>query len=141
MFDGIVFLYPRRPVCQIVASMMRHKGVLSWYGYAQHWRRRWIERVPYPNQFLGLTRFSDISTLPTHLLCAHRVITHRQAYERAVACGGGDIRGVDYEALVNDPISEFSRVFTASELHELGEFSLLEKPRKESLFKWEQLQN
>jgi hypothetical protein len=136
MFDGIVFLYPRRPAYQVVASMLRHKGVMNWYRYARHWRRRWIDRVPYPNRFLGLARASDISTLPTHLLCAHRVIAHRQAYEEAVARGGVELRSVDYEALVDDPLAEFSRAFSARELQTLGEFTLLEKPRKESLTKY-----
>jgi hypothetical protein len=136
MFDGFVFLYPRRPAHQIVASMLRHKGVMSWYSYARNWRRRWFRRVPYPNRFLGLSRASDISTLPTHLLCAHRAIAHRQAYETAVAQGGADLRCVDYEALVDDPLAAFSQVFNKSELDRLGDFTLLEKPNRESLTKY-----
>lgn len=136
MFDGVVFLYPRRPVHQVVASMLRHKGVMSWYSYAQNWRRRWLYRLPYPNRFLGLARASDISTLPPHLLCAHRVMAHRKAYETAVAQGGADLRSVDYEALVDDPLAEFTRVFRKSELERLGDFTLLETPNRESLAKY-----
>ena len=136
MFDGVVFLYPRRPTHQIVASMLRHKGVMSWYSYAQNWRRRWLHRVPYPNRFLGLTRALDISSLPTHLLCAHRAIAHRRAYETAVAQRGADLRSLDYEALVDDPLAEFSRVFKESELDRLGDFTLLERPNRELLTKY-----
>lgn len=136
MFDGIVFLYPRRPAYQVVGSMFRHGGVMSWYHYAQQWPRRWFDRIPYPNQFLGLARFSDISTLPPHLLCAHRVIAHRKAYESAAKRADTDLRSVDYVALVDDPLAEFSQAFSPRELERLGEFTLVEKPKKESLTKF-----
>ncbi len=139
--EGVVFLYPQRPAHQIVASMLRHQGVMSWYSYAQNWRRRWLDRIPYPNQFLGLARATDISKLPTHLLCAHRVIAHRKAYERAVADGAADLRRVDYEALLDDPLAEFSRAFTASELGALGDFTLIERPTKDSLTKYRDVLN
>ena len=136
MFEGIVFVYPRRPTYQIVASMLRHGDVMSWYQYAQHWRQRWIDKIPYPNQFLGLARFSDIANLPTHLLCAHRVIAHRLAYEEAAKRANADLRSLDYVALVDDPLVEFSRAFTAKELEALGKFTLLERPKKDSLTKY-----
>lgn len=136
MFDGIIFLYPQRPTYQIVASMLRHKGVMRWYSYAREWRQRTINRIPYPNRFLGIDNASDISTLPPHLLCAHRVIAHRRAYEDRIAEGGGDLRGIDYEALVEDPLTAFSRVFTSDEINSLGEFTLSETPQKTSLVKF-----
>jgi hypothetical protein len=136
LLGEIVFIYPRRPTHQIVASMLRHKGVLSWYNYAQNWRQRWFNKVPYPNKFFGLTQASDISKLPTHLLCAHRVIAHRMAYEAAVIEGRSDLRSVNYESLVKDPLAEFARVFTKSELEEFGDFTLLEKPNSSSLNKY-----
>lgn len=141
MFDGIVLLYPRRPVHQVVASMLRHTGVMSWYSYAQNWRQRWLNRVPYPNRFLGISCASDISTLPTHLLCAHRVIAHQKAFESAVTQGGADLRSIDYEALVDDPLSEFSRVFDESELQKLGNFTLCERPNRQSLTKYRDVLN
>jgi hypothetical protein len=136
IFEGIVFLYPQRPVHQIVASMLRHRGVMDWYRYARHWRRRFLDPVPYPNRFLGLAHASDISSIPAHLLCAHRVIAHRRAYEATVARGGADLRSIDFEALVDDPLAEFSRVFTRPELDRLGDFTLTETPDKATLTKY-----
>lgn len=135
-FDGLVFLYPQRPAYQVVASMLRHTGVLKWYRYAQEWRQRTINRIPYPNRFLGLDRYSDIRRLPPHLLCAHRVIAHRRAFDNAKGRMGHALRSVDYEALVMDPLAEFTRVFDPSELAALGEFELLETPRPSSLTKF-----
>jgi hypothetical protein len=139
MFDGIVFIYPKRPAHQIVASMLRHDGVMSWYRYAENWRQRWFNRVPYPNRFLGLARADEISALPMHLLCAHRVIAHEQAYRTALAEGGADLRSVEYKALLDDPLAEFSRVFRKSELRELGSFTLAETPNRSSLAKYREV--
>lgn len=136
MFDGIVFLYPRRPTHQVVASMLRHKGVMGWYDYARNWRQRTLRKLPYPNQFLGLRRFRDIGALPSHLLCAHRVIAHNFAYERLVGEMNGALRAVNYEALVNQPRAELARVFTPDEIGCLGTFSLVEPPNARSLTKY-----
>lgn len=136
LFDGIVFLYPRRPTFQIVASMLRHEGVMRWYDYARRWQNRTIRRLPYPNQFLGLGRFRDINALPAHLLCTYRVIAHRRAYERFVGELDGALRSVNYEALVYHPFDEFNRVFTADEIGKLGTFNLAEQPKAGSLSKY-----
>lgn len=136
IFDGLVFLYPQRPAHQIVASMLRHAGVMGWYRYAGEWRQRLINRIPYPNQFMGIDRYADIKQLPPHLLCAHRVLAHRRAYERLVSGAGGALRGIEYQSLVNDPLAELSRVFTTEELSALGTFTLVETPRKDSLSKY-----
>ena len=137
MFGGLVFLHPQRPAYQVVASMLRHKGVMSWYRYARNWRQRTINRIPYPNRFFGVEQFSDLNRLPRHLLCAHRVIAHRKAYEAQVAEMGGALRAIQYEALVQAPLEEFSRVFTPEELADLGQFTLVETPKKESLSKYQ----
>lgn len=136
MFDGIVFLYPQRPAYQIVASMLRHKGVMGWYQYASGLRQRTINRIPYPNQFLGIDRFSDIQAMPPHLLCAHRVFAHRRAFESAALDMGSSLRAVRYEELVKDPLAEFGRIFSLDELAELGMFSLVEQPQAGSLTKY-----
>lgn len=134
--DGVVFLYPQRPAYQIVASMFRYSGVMTWYEYATGLRQRTLNRIPYPNRFLGLERYKDLETLPKHLLCAHRVFAHRRAFESAVGPARGALRGVAYESLVRDPLAEFSRVFSAAEMEQLGPFTLLETPRPESLSKY-----
>lgn len=136
MFPGLVFLHPVRPAYQIVASMLRHEGVMAWYDYAGRFRQRTINRIPYPNRFLGLDRFSDIRTMPRHLLCAHRVLAHRKAFEAALPGMGGALRGVRYEDLVADPEAEFARVFTPGERAILGPFTLTETPNAASLTKY-----
>lgn len=136
LFEGVVFLYPQRPIYQTVASMLRHRGVMSWYRYAKGWRQRTINRIPYPNRFLGLEQFSDVQSLPPHLLCAHRVIAHQKAYEGSVAMMNGALRSIDYVSLVNNPLEEFSRVFSAKEITRLGKFSLVEQPSPQSLSKY-----
>lgn len=136
IFENIVFLHPQRPTHQVVASMLRHSGVMSWYRYAGNWRRRLINRIPYPNRFMGIDRYSDINRLPSHLLCAHRVIAHRAAYEALKNEIGVSMRGIDYEGLVNDPNAELSRVFTPEDLSTLGKFTLVETPQKASFSKY-----
>lgn len=116
--------------------MLRHNGVMNWYNYARDWRQRTVRRLPYPNQFLGLNRFLDVDALPPHLLCAHRVIGHHRAYRRLVGEMSGALRAINYEALVNDPFAEFTRVFTTDEIATLGAFSLVETPKAQSLSKF-----
>ncbi|MEM8791457.1 MAG: hypothetical protein AAGE80_07555 [Pseudomonadota bacterium] len=134
--DDIVFLYLDRPTVQIVASMMRHKGVQSWYSYATNWRRRTIDRIPYPNRFLGVDHFREIRTLPLHLLCARRVIAHRRAYEAAYDMIPDRMRRIFYEDLVSDPNGTLTSVFSDEEQKLLGNFELVETPKQQSLSKF-----
>lgn len=134
---GAVFLYTDRPTHQVVASMMRHHGVMAWYDYARSWRRRYLHQVPFPNRFLGLEVRSQIWDLPMHLLCAKRVISHRQAFQKiAQQLGGERVRRVDYVDLVRSPEAELSRIFNASEHARLGEFIPTETPHTASLEKY-----
>lgn len=50
---GAVFLFPDRPTHQVVASMMRHHGVMAWYDYARNWRRWFRDPVPSPTVSLA----------------------------------------------------------------------------------------
>jgi hypothetical protein len=136
MFDGIVFLYPHRPTYQVVASMLRHDGVMRWYEYARKWPQRTFRRLPYPNRFLGVDSFVDLDALPAHLLCAHRVMAHERVYQQQVGPLRGALRSVDYEAMVADPAAALKSVFTPEEAECLGKFTLMERPRSASLSKY-----
>lgn len=130
VFPDAIFLYPRRPVVQIVSSMLDHKGVMSWYKYA------WKNKVPFPNKFLGLEHRSDISELKPHLLCAKRVLAHEVALRAAQEKWPDKIRVLDYEALVLSLDAELCRIFNSEERQSMGQFSLLEKPVAASLEKY-----
>lgn len=130
IFPNAVFLYPRRPIVQIVSSMLEHKGVLSWYKYA------WKNKVPFPNRFLGLERRSDISELNPHMLCAKRVLAHDAALQSAQETWPDNIRVVEYEALVLSPEDEIRRLFSDEERQAMGAFTLLERPVIASLDKY-----
>lgn len=136
IFDDIVFLYPQRPAYQIVASMMRHSGVMSWYEYARRPKQRTINRIPYPNRFLGLESFSELKTLPPHLLCAHRVIAHQREFMSSAAAANGRLRKIDYVALVQDPLAAFSSVFSEAEMARLGRYIPTEQPKQGPLTKY-----
>lgn len=131
---NIVFLYPYRPAVQIVASMLRHKGVLSWYKYAQ--RPRLFRQVPYPNPFLGVAAKSEIKDEPMHMLCARRVIAHHRKFADLQQQYPEQVRKIAYEALVHDPAAELDRVFTDAEKQALGDFNEVEKPNPKSLSKF-----
>lgn len=134
--DQVVFLYPVRPTQQIVASMLQHDGVMSWYKYARTWRQRYLAPVPFPNRFLGLETSEDIARLPPHILCAYRVLAHHKVFLEAERDYPLNVRQIDYEALVRDPEEELSRVFSSKELDLLGRFRLVESPRSQSLAKY-----
>ena len=134
--NDTIFLFPDRPTCQVVASMMRHKGVMNWYNYATSWRRVFSNRVPYPNRFLGVTSKSEISNLPIHLLCAKRVIQHKKTFSDLMKRLPRQARIVDYQALVVAPETELARIFSEEERELLGKFELRETPQKDILMKY-----
>ncbi|WP_146681714.1 hypothetical protein [Thioclava sp. F28-4] len=150
-FEGITFIYPNRPTHQVVASMLRHQGVMEWYKYATNWKHRlryskgcgrpFLTPPPFPNLFLGIENSAEIRDLPIHLLCARRVIAHRLAYIRAGKDINSDMRSINYENLVGDPEKEFSRVFSNDEIEALGSFERREIPERGSLSKFREILN
>jgi hypothetical protein len=58
VFEDLIYLYPMRPVVQVVASMMRHRGVMSWYQVA----RDGFRRCPSPSACRCRTGFSASAT-------------------------------------------------------------------------------
>lgn len=137
IFKAPIFIYPDRPIEQIVASMLRHRGVLHWFDYAKQKRKNFI---PVENQFLGIQDLDQLHKLKLHELCALRAIAHRNR-----ACimknRGINIRFINYENLVNDQIKEFKSIFTEEELILMGDFDIVEKGKASSLKKFVEILN
>ncbi len=137
IFDDLIYLYPSRPVVQVVASMMRHRGVMSWYQVARdgYSPLSFTKRVPVPNRFLGIRDRGDLETLPTHLLCALRVLAHNRQMAELAAIDPR-CRMVSYQALVRDQEAAFATVFDAKERAALGAFEVVEPGNPASLDKY-----
>lgn len=140
VFDDLVYLYPSRPVVQVVASMMRHRGVMSWYQVARDGFSplSFTKRVPVPNRFLGLRDRAELETLPTHLLCALRVLAHNRRMAE-LAAADPRCRTISYEALVRDQEAAFEAVFDARERAALGPFRVVEPGNPASLEKFREV--
>jgi hypothetical protein len=86
-----LFLGIQRNPYATVASMLRHKGVLSWH---QRWRE-----FPLPNRFLGIT--SDQSdayeNLPLATKCAIRWVAHKNRMKQLRSTLGEDLLLISYE--------------------------------------------
>lgn len=135
IFESPVFLYPKRDIEQVVASMINHPGVLSWYDYTKKNRNLFgfIPNVPFPNKFLGLKDFKLIDELPLHLLCALRVLVHDHTAKKLTkTC---DLKIVEYSLLVRDQLGTFGKVF-GDKVGLLGKFSESEKSNLNSLKKY-----
>jgi hypothetical protein len=52
---------------------------------------------------------------------------------------GSDLRFINYENLVKDQFSEYSKVFSPTELVSLGEFSIVEESSPDSLSKYKEV--
>jgi hypothetical protein len=91
-----------------------------------------------PNQFLGLRNYDQIDKLPIHLKCAYRAIFHKKKMldlsRKDKSC-----RFLRYEDLLNNQEKSFNDVFLEKELLELGNFSIVEEPKIESLDKYKSL--
>ncbi len=129
----VIFLYPKRPIHQVVSSMLQHQGVLSWYQYAIHH----ADSVPFPNQFLGLDTIEEIKTTPLHILCAKRYLAHENMFQQQCRQVGKCLRQISYESLIDNPEQAIKTVLTQDELSYLGRFTLEEQPQKESLSKYQ----
>ena len=132
-----VFLYPSRPVVQVVASMLQHKGVLAWYDVARRsfgWKNLG-KSIPLPNRFLGVENKQQLFDMELHKLCALRVLAH---YQKMKSLSYSDIncRFVKYEALISDQEEEFGRVFSKAEMKSLGTFNIVEVGNAVSLNKY-----
>jgi len=140
IFSNPIFLFPHRSIVQVVASMLNHQGVLNWYKYARDsvQANSKTDAIPFPNQFLGLAEFSQLDDLELHQICALRVISHEKMANRMQE-SGADLRFINYENLVTNQFSEYSRVFSKSELAALGEFSIVEESSIESLGKYKEV--
>ncbi len=140
IFSNPIFLFPHRPIIQVVASMINHQGVLNWYKYAKDSMQANSKTgaIPFPNQFLGLTEFSQLDNLELHQICALRVISHEKM-ARKMQESDADLRFINYENLVKDQFSEYSKVFSPTELVSLGEFSIVEESSLNSLSKYKEV--
>lgn len=132
LIPGAVFLYPDRPAVQIVASMLRHKGVSNWYADIRSGKLD----LPYPNPFFGLSSADEATSLPPHLLAMRRVLAHRRRAEAERQRNPGRFRFVPYADLVTDRQATFAQVFTAEERLQLGPTVALEKSEPNALKKY-----
>ena len=139
LFNQPIFLYPDRPLYQIVASMMNHSGVLNWYEYARKSLKQVFfgNQVPIPNQFLGVFSHEDLTDLPLHKLCALRSISHRNRANMLIK-NGIDLRFINYERLVENQLNEFRRVFSNSELKQMGDFYQAEESERSTVTKFKE---
>ena len=132
IFTNPIFIYPDRPIEQVVASMLKHRGVLSWFEYAKNKPKNVI---PIENQFLGIQELNQLQEMELYELCALRVIAHRN---RAILMKnrGMNVRFLNYENLVRDQLAEFNEVFSEQEFDRLGDFDVVEESNSSSLHKF-----
>lgn len=137
IFDDPIFLYPRRPVVQVVASMLKHSGVLNWYRFARKnlAATENAPSMPFPNRFLGLTDPGQLDALDVHQLCALRVLRHNAEMTR-LANTDPRHRFVSYKNLVLDQEAAFHSAFSPADRQALGEFRVVEEGKPASLDKY-----
>jgi hypothetical protein len=128
-----IFLYPRRPIEQIVASMLTHRSVLSWYQFAER------NPIPFPNAFLGLESADQMTHLAQHVLCAKRVLAHERKFAEMTQLYPDKVRAVDYVALVETPQRALEQLFSSAELARLGPYAPKIDAEKSSLTKYQQV--
>lgn len=129
-FTNALFLATDRPIEQIVASMLNHKGVRSWTQYALD------NDCPFPNQFLGVDNKKDLTNLSTHLLCAKRVKAHNTFRDQIIERHPNRVRLVKFVRLVEGQQTYIQEIFTQKELKRMGQYTELEKANREVLGKF-----
>jgi len=135
-FPSAIFLYTERPTLQVVASMLKHPGVLSWFDVA----KKNSGKIPFENQFLGIQERDQLQDMKLYELCTLRVIGHHNR-AKLMKKRGFDVRFLNYENLLESQISEFENIFSRAELVQLGEFKSVEKSDKSRSKKYKKVLN
>jgi hypothetical protein len=122
--DAARFIAVERDPRAVVASMLRHGGVMRWV-------HRWRD-LPVPCPFAGLENASDYGPLSVEQKCAARWRSHQRRI--AVLRGRLDhLLVLNYERLVVEPAAELARV--ADFLGIENRFNA-ELPHRDSLERW-----
>jgi len=112
--------------------MLRHKSVSNWYAEIRSGKLD----LPFPNPFFRLVSTEEATTLPLRLLALRRVPAHRQRAEEDRKRNPDRFRFVPCADLVTDRKAAFEKVFTAEELHHLGQTASREKSQPDALTKF-----
>jgi len=137
IFENPIFIYPSRPIYQVVASMMRHGGVMRWFQFARKGfsEKTDIEQIHLPNRFLGISKKEELFELEPHKLCALRVLAHYYEMKKLIP-SDSRYRFLSYENLVTDQKEEYNSIFTELEIKTLGGFDVVEEGKVASIKKY-----
>ena len=129
--DNCLFLGIERPIEQIVASMLNHKGVRGWYKKLTQGN---FDDVKYPNTFFGLNSKQELYDLPIHILCAKRVISHKKTTRELSKYKNFGV--INFENLVKNKLNELHSLFPGRMLERLGKYSEKETSSLSALTKF-----
>jgi hypothetical protein len=121
------FIYLYRPTVQIVASMLKHSGVLGWYKLAEQ------INYPIPNQYLGLHHNYTKLTMPTWKLCALRALQHLK--KGLTLHRKGHVNWLDYRDLLEQPQEALRRCLGRT-YQALGDATVMPNMKAASLSKY-----
>jgi hypothetical protein len=120
LLPGSLFIFPWRPNEQILASMLRHEGVLHWYAQICNG----TVDAAFPSRFFGIASVKEAGSLPLPELCLARIVSHKRECLRLHGLlGTSRIRIIDYEHLVRHPKEAVMSILTPEERNALGSAS------------------
>ena len=112
-----LFVFPWRPNEQVLASMLRHAGVLEWY---ERIRAGTIDAA-FPSRFFGIPSAAAVRSLPLDELCLARITSHKRECLRLRGLLGPDrVRVAHYEQLVLQGADAVATLLSPSERIALG---------------------
>jgi len=113
-----IFIFPWRPNEQILASMLKHKGVLEWYERLRHG----AIAAEYPNRFFGISSKTDIESYSLDKLCLARIVSHKNECLRLqTLLGQARVRILEYERLAVRGASAITDLLSSEEKMTLGQ--------------------
>ena len=113
-FPDIIFFAMKRPIVQVVSSMMQKNATHHWFEWGK-------DNTEFPNKFLGLKLKESVSELSKEELCTHRVRSHYKEIDRIKKIYKDKVIIVDFEELVKSNGShDYLRTIMGSQLKELG---------------------
>ncbi|QGH36254.1 sulfotransferase [Gracilibacillus salitolerans] len=127
IFPNAKFIGIQREPYSVVASMLKHEGVLRW-------QKNWSD-FPIPNEFLGITteNVSEYESMAPEERAALRWCSHAKKMDELKLSLGNRLMVINYESLVKNPEPCLVNIAKFLELH--SPFPPY-KMKIESLEKW-----
>lgn len=130
-FPNCLFFAMKRPVPQVVSSMLRKKATLRWFEWAR-------KNGSFPNKFTGVKNKDQIKKLSVEELCAKRIRSHYKEINRLKNLYPNNVIIVEFEKLITTKNKDLyiKSLITKEQFEKLGKKTKVVEMQQDVLTKY-----